>query len=201
MGVLVTVAAPIFSEMPFTGVPEIIRLYLKPDYAQFSFFPWASFMAFGVCFGSILRIVGADHAERLMQWTALAGFGLLVAGSFFGNNDMSLYSKSEYWLDSPTLVFTKLGMVLLLLAVAYVWTEYGLHGRRSWVALFGTHSLFIYWVHVELVYGQLLQKWKETLGIGPTALAAVATIVLMGALTLGKRRLLPQGLSLRTSRA
>ena len=83
---------------------------------------------------------------------------IIMTGRFFGDIDYSLYTKSEYWLDSPSLVFVKLGIVLLLLAISFVWTEYGLHGRKSWVAIFGTHSLFIYWVHVELVYGQLFMS-------------------------------------------
>src|SRR5205085_1514477 len=120
--------------------------------------------------------------ERLIEWGALLGFGLIMTGRFFGDIDYSLYTKSEYWLDSPSLVFVKLGIVLLLLAISFVWTEYGLHGRKSWVAIFGTHSLFIYWVHVELVYGQLFMKWKETLPLSSAATAAFLTIVLMGAL-------------------
>jgi hypothetical protein len=146
-------------------------------------------MAFGVAFGTIMRLIPPAKIERLVEWGAMFGFGLILAGRFFGDLPYSLYTKSEYWIDSPALVFVKLGIVLLLLAVAFVWTEFGLHGRRSYVALFGMHSLFVYWVHVELVYGQLFYKWKETLPLDRAALAALGTIIVMGALTIGKRRL------------
>jgi uncharacterized membrane protein len=188
IGVLIMISAPIFSELSFDGLPTLMKMYLKPDYNYFSFFPWAAFMAFGVAFGAILRLVPRDSVERLMQWTGLLGFALVVSGQFLGNFDLSLYTRSEYWLDSPALVVVKLGIVLVLLAVAFVWTEYGLQGRYSWVALFGTHSLFIYWVHIELIYGQALWKWKETLAITPTAIAAIGAIVLMGLLTYSKQR-------------
>jgi len=191
IGLLIAVAGPLFSQFSFDGFPAFVRLYLKPDYAQFSFFPWAAFMAFGVTFGTIMRMIPPNKVERLLEWGALLGFGLVTSGRFFGDLDYSLYTKSEYWLDSPTLVFVKLGVVLLLLAVAFVWTEYGLHGRRSWVAIFGMHSLLVYWVHIELVYGQLFMKWKETLPLNSAALVAAVVIVLMGALALGKRHFLP----------
>jgi hypothetical protein len=189
---LIAAAAPLFSEFSFAGVPEFIRLYIKPDSAQFSFFPWASFMAFGVAFGTIMRLIPPNKVERLVEWGAIAGFALIIGGRFFGDLPYSLYTKSEYWIDSPALVFVKLGIVLLLLACAFVWTEYGLHGRRSYVALFGMHSLFVYWVHVELVYGQLFYRWKEALPLDRAALAALLTIIVMGALTVGKRRWMAQ---------
>ena len=188
MGVLIAASSPVFSEMSFTGVPHFIKLYLKPDYAEFSFFPWASFMAFGVAFGTIMRMIPPAKIERLVEWGALFGFGLIISGRFFGDIDYSLYTKSEYWLDSPALVAVKLGIVLLLLAISFVWTEFGLHGRRSYVALFGMHSLLVYWVHVELVYGQLLARWKETLPLSTASVAAVVTVALMGALAVVKVR-------------
>ena len=145
-------------------------------------------MAFGVAFGTIMKLIPVGKVERLVEWGALFGFGLIITGRFFGDIDYSLYTKSEYWLDSPALVAVKLGIVLLLLALAFVWTEFGLHGRRSYVALFGMHSLLVYWVHVELVYGQLLNGWKETLPLDQAAIAAIITVTLMGSITIAKVR-------------
>jgi uncharacterized membrane protein len=187
-GLLIAMASPVISGLSFAGFPDLFRMYFKPDYSFFTFFPWASFLAFGISFGTVLRIAKPEKVERVIEWGALLGFGLVMSGQFFGNLDMSLYTKSEYWLDSPALVSVKLGVVLLLLAISFVWTEYGLHGRKSWVAIFGTHSLFVYWVHTELVYGRWLWMFKESLPLDLTAVVAAAVMLLMGVLLYTMRR-------------
>ena len=66
------------------------------------------------------------------------------------------------------------------LALAYVWTQYGSSGAGwSWVRQFGTTSLLVYWVHIELVYGRWLPWCKNNLDEGQTALAAAVLIAMM----------------------
>ena len=49
----------------------------------------------------------------------------------------------------------------------------------SWVRQFGTTSLLVYWVHIELVYGRWLWFLKGNLTEAQTGLAAVLVILLM----------------------
>ena len=114
-----------------------------------------------------------------MQWAALLGMVTIVGARYFANLPFSIYPKSEFWLDSPAQVLIKLGVTLLILAVAYVWTQYGAGPGWSWVRQFGTTSLLVYWVHIELVYGRWLPWCKNNLDVGQTALAAVVLIALM----------------------
>jgi fucose 4-O-acetylase-like acetyltransferase len=76
-------------------------------------------------------------------------------------------------------VLTKLGVVLLLLALAFLWTRYGAKDGWSWVRQFGTTSLLVYWVHIELVYGRGLWFLKGNLTEVQTGIAAVLVILLM----------------------
>ena len=46
------------------SIPWIVRAYLFPDLNYFGFFPWASFLAFGMVAGSILRVVKQDDMQR-----------------------------------------------------------------------------------------------------------------------------------------
>jgi len=160
-------------------VPDHLRDYFVPSYAFFAFFPWAAFVPFGMSFGSILRMIQPEHLNRFLEWSAIFGFGLVIGGQYFGNIPYSVYAKSEFWLDSPSLVFVKLGVVLLLMAVAYLYHEYGLHGRFSWVKLVGTHSLLVYWVHTEIVYGRWFWMWKDSLDIRGVVAMAVLVIAFM----------------------
>ena len=76
-------------------------------------------------------------------------------------------------------MLTKVGVVLLLLALAFLWTRYGAREGWSWVRQFGTTSLLVYWVHIELVYGRSLWFLKGNLTEAQTAIAAVLVILLM----------------------
>ncbi len=52
----------------------------------------------------------------------------------------------------------------------------------------GKNSLLVYWVHVMLVYGKVLQPFKHGLGVLPTALVTAAVTALMVALSAGWMR-------------
>ncbi len=58
----------------------------------------------------------------------------------------------------------------------------------SWLTLFGRHSLVVYWVHVELVYGRWLWFLKNNLTLAGTLIAAVAVILLMLAISTVKTK-------------
>ncbi len=178
LGVTIAGTSPLVAQLDWTGVPMFVKNYVAPDYQAFGFFPWAAFVAFGMSAGSIIRLLGRDQLERAMQWAALAGFGLILAGQYFSSLPYSVYQKSEFWLDSPWLIFIKLGVVLLLLSFAYLWTRHSV-GTWSWVRQFGVTSLLVYWVHIELVYGRWLWFWKEGLTVGQTVVMAASVILLM----------------------
>jgi hypothetical protein len=186
LGFGITAASPLVTQLDWFGVPALLKHYIAPDYAHFSFFPWAAFLAFGVSAGSLLRVVPRENIERLMQWSALAGAALLLACQYFSNLPYTLYPKSEFWLDSPAQILSKLGVILMILPFAFLWTRYGATETWSWVRQFGTTSLLVYWVHIELVYGRWLCFWKESLNVGQTALAALGVILLMLAISVIK---------------
>ena len=83
-----------------------------------------------------------------MQWFAILGIGLIVAAHYFSNQPYSLYPASEYWLNSPGLILIKLGVILSILPLAYLWTNYAPVQRWSWIRQFGMTSLLVYWVHI-----------------------------------------------------
>ncbi len=178
-GLLIAGLSPLISQLNWTGVPWIVKAYIAPDYNYFSFFPWAAYMAFGMSAGSLIRLLKHEQYDRAMQWTAMLGVGLILASRYFANLPFSIYPKSEFWLDSPAQVLIKLGVTLMILALAFVWTQYAAGAGWSWVRQFGTTSLLVYWVHIELVYGRWLPWCKNNLDVGQTVLAAAVLIVLM----------------------
>ncbi len=186
LGIAICSAAPLISQVDFSGVAPVVRDYIVPNFNFFGFFPWASFLFFGISFGSLLRTLKEEEIGQTMQWTALGGIALAFSAYTLSSMSLSIYSKVDFWLNSPALVFIKMGALLIGVAFAYVWTlQPGVQGW-SWVRQFGTTSLLVYWVHIELVYGRWLGFWKDNLTIGETIAAAVGITVSMLILSVAK---------------
>jgi uncharacterized membrane protein len=183
LGLAIAFCAPLVSQMDWSGVPWILRNYIVPDYTTFGLFPWGAYLAFGIAAGSLIRTIPQEGIDRAMQWAALAGGALTIACHYFANLPLSLYTKSEYWLNSPALILTKLGITLVMLAFAFLWTRYGAGEGWSWVRQLGTTSLLVYWVHIELVYGRGFSAYKTNLSVAETVLAAACAIVAMLAIS------------------
>jgi uncharacterized membrane protein len=188
LGAAIAGASPLISGIDWSWLPPEVSAYFVPSYKYFAFFPWAAFIAFGLSIGSALRLAKPEHMNRLMQWGTLMGFGLILGGQYFSSVPYSIYPKSEFWLDGPGLIVIKLGVVLLVLAFAFVWTEYATRGAWSWIRQLGTTSLLVYWVHIELVYGRWFGSAKESLSNVECAFWSIVVILAMVALSVARTR-------------
>jgi uncharacterized membrane protein len=188
LGLGIAFASPLVTQINWSWAPSLVRSYIAPDYNSFGFFPWGAYLAFGLSAGSILRSVPKEATERAMQWAALLGVILIVACRYFADLPFSVYAQSEFWLNSPAQVLIKQGVTLLLGAAAFVWTRHAANGGWSWVRQFGTTSLLVYWVHVELVYGRWLWFLKNNLNLAQTLAVALGVILLMLAISTAKTR-------------
>jgi hypothetical protein len=188
-GLLIAAASPLLSQLQTAAMPPVLRAYFIPSYDYFAVFPWASFLAFGISAGSILKQVRQERYGEMMQWATLAGFGLILGGQYFSNLPYSLYENSEFWLNSPALILIKLGCIFLLASVAFLWTRYGTQASWSWVRQLGTTSLLVYWVHIELVYGRWFYTSHNTMTVWQCVFWSVVLIVSMLGLSVTKTRL------------
>lgn len=179
LGAAIAVASPLLAQLDWSAGPSIVQHYLAPDGVFFGFFPWAAFLAFGLAIGSAIRLTAVENLNRLVQWFAVGGLAAIYISQWASNLPFSLYTKSDFWIDSPWLVFIKTGICLLMLATGYVWTQYIAKPGWSWIRQLGTTSLLVYWVHVELVYGRWFWYWKENLTIGQASIMAVMVILSM----------------------
>ena len=189
-GFAVAGLAPILANLSWDGVPPLLREYLVPlpGRGHFPFFPCASYLGFGLACGTIVKRTAMERFERLMQWSVLIGFGLILGAEYLANVPYSIYAKSNFWTDNPTLILIRVGIILLALAASYVWTEYCAAPRWSWMQCLGKNSLMVYWVHVMLVYGALARPLKRTMNAWQAALATMFVAALMVALSAAWQR-------------
>lgn len=186
LGLSIAIAAPIVSEVDWSAVPELLRDYIVPNANFFGFFPWAAFLFFGVSYGSLQRSIKETRVPQAMQWFAMAGIVLAFGVYSLSNLPLTIYSKSDFWLNGPALILIKTGIILLTLSFAFLWTSQPSTQGWSWIRQFGTTSLIVYWVHIELVYGRWIAPLKENLNIGESVLAAIGVTLLMLAISVGK---------------
>lgn len=184
-GVLIAAVSPLMTNLPWLGTPALLQEYLVPGpgRGRFPFFPWASYVAFGLAIGSIVKRTAAERFERLMQWSMLIGFSMIFAGQYFSNIPYSLYTNAKFWSDSPALIVIRVGICLMMMAGAYLWTEYCVGSGWSWMQAMGKNSLVVYWVHVMIVYGSLAAPLKRTQSIPQAALATVIVTLMMVAMS------------------
>ena len=190
VGLLIAVLSPLITMLDNPGIPWIVRAYFVPNFNYFGVFPWGCFLAFGMCVGSIFRLVKAEDMGKVMQWMMLIGIGLVMGGQYFSDLPYSVYTG---------LAAVKLGVVLMVMAVAWVWVHGALAHRWSLFCQLGTTSLLVYWVHIELVYGRWFGIWKESLTVPQVVFFSVVLIVLMTLLSIARKRGFLSGAFLRAS--
>jgi len=187
-GFFIASISPLMSGVSWENSPELLRGYVEPRTDLFGLFPWASFTAFGLAFGSMLRMTKAENLNRFLQWTAVAALTLILMAGYFSFIPYSVYKNSDFWVNSPGLVFIKVGIILLLITFAYLWLTYLPVRRGSFVTLLGTSSLLVYWVHLEIVYGRWFWFWKTGLSESGAIFFSIGLTIFMCVLAWAWRR-------------
>jgi uncharacterized membrane protein len=145
------------------ALPDPLESYLRPPPGTgwFSIFPWTGFVFAGAIPGVLLNHVHSRHEEaQLNRWFAVAGLAIATiayAGSFLPG----VAGPSTFWDDSPAFFLIRTGVVMLSVPLAYVWS--GTHGSWSPMQQLGRTSLFVYWIHVEMVYGLISLKIHKSM--------------------------------------
>ena len=157
--------------------------------AYFPLFPWAGFVALGAAVGiAITYAREAGHEGRLMARLALAGALAIPAGLLLKRLP-SIYPKDDFWWTSPSYFLIKCGVVVLVLAFAYLWGLAPWAAGPSPVRLLGHASLLVYWVHIEIVYGAVVAPaLRHSLSVGEASAALFTLTLLMIGLAYARNR-------------
>lgn len=195
---------PLVREWPaLAALPDPIEAYIRPlpGRTNFALFPWAAFVLAGAIAGELVHAAQTELQERRLQAALLIagalGIGLGYAASF----QPSIYPAANFWTSSPTFFFMRLGICTAMLPVGWAIDRLHAFMRRTWDTVFvqpgvpglvittlGRSSLFVYWIHVEMVYGGLAKPLKRTLPLELSLLATVSLSALLYLITRWKNR-------------
>jgi len=184
LAVACAMLTPIVRATPLVDrLPVLFQWYVRPfgDMTPFTVFPWAGFVFAGAAVGALLAAAQDSSAERRLQvWFTAAGAACVAVG-FYTAALPTIYSRSSFWTSSPTWFAIRVGILMLALAAIYALAQLA-ESRGIFLmplARFGQSSLFVYWIHVELVYGYASWLWHGRLPVWGTAIACVVFSLLM----------------------
>ena len=194
VAVTISMLTPIVRMSPLLDVlPDPLEWYFRPSPGRtnFTLFPWAGFVFAGAALGEFIDGFRAPERSRRLQ------FGLVIAGlalafvAYQASFRPSIYARSDFWTSSPTYFLLRVGLLVALLPVAYGWERLPYRHKFSiWSPLeeLGRSSLFVYWVHVEIVYGFFSRPVRRALSLEQTVVAYVLfTLFLLGLVRLKNR--------------
>jgi uncharacterized membrane protein len=169
-------------------MPDPIEWYLRPPPARstFTLFPWSAFVFAGLAVGEWLASVADDARGRFHAGCVIGGAVFLVAAyrlSFLP----TWLPGSNFWTTSPAFFGIRLGAMVATFGVLYfllrpggLWSRATLPRAWSPMELLGRTSLFVYWVHVELVYGLPSRPLHKALSFSGALVAfAIFTVVML----------------------
>jgi uncharacterized membrane protein len=155
-------------------LPDPIEAYFRPipGLTGFTLFPWAGFVLAGGVIGLWLDSARTPRDEkRVIVALSCLGPVLAVAG-YTAALLPPIYRETSFWTSSPTFFLLRLGILIAAIPIAYAWTAVA--RGRSPLQEMGIASLFVYWIHVEMVYGILSSPIHRQLTLEQALLAFAA---------------------------
>ncbi len=188
-----TLSTPIVRTISILApLPDPIEAYLRPigTMSNFVFFPWAGFVFAGAMVGVMLDGIKDVRAERRINLALGLGGAIIAVVAYQLSFLPSLYPQSHFWTTSPAFFFLRLGIMTSAIGVAFAW-EQRPGGATRWSPLkqLGRTSLFIYWIHVEMVYGLISLPLHKQLSWAQSWIALAIFCVFMLLCSVLKNRL------------
>jgi len=175
---------PLYTTWRPTWLPWPLESYVDgchnlgaPQPWLFPIFPWSAFAFAGLAAGFILfgdllfdsRLLkdrARNHTTETLAFFAVVGAVVILLARQLDLSSFHLYATYDYWHTSPNFLMVRVGLLLVITFLSYVWCRWGLATRGfSPLIQLGQTSLLVYWVHIEFVYGRfsLLPKRAESI--------------------------------------
>jgi hypothetical protein len=189
---------PLWTTWRPTWLPWPLESYINgchnlgaPQAWLFPVFPWTALAFAGLAAGFLLFSEWARaHATQALVVSGISGGALILVARGFDHSAFQLYSVYDYWHTSPNFLMTRVGILLVIALLSYIWCRWGLAtwGFSPLIQL-GQTSLLVYWVHIEFVYGRFSILPKRAVGIPTASLGLLAIFLMMLALSLLRTRI------------
>jgi len=164
-------------------LPDPFEAYLRPvpGMTNFTFYPWMAFVMAGAVVGVVLDAAQTPASDRRANILLGVAGAAIALGAYQASFQPPLHPRSAFWTTSASFFFIRLGLMIAALGLAWLWEQRPTAGQRwSPIQALGRSSLFVYWVHVELVYGLISRPLHGAFPLwGAWAALAVLCLVML----------------------
>lgn len=163
------------------ALPDVVEAYLRPaaNLANFTIFPWSAFVFAGAAIGVVLERATGGAAEARRVWIITAAGVFIAVVSLTASYLPSPFPNTYFWTTSPAYFYLRVGIMMAAFGAAWVWSEKVWAGAWQPFVLFGQTSLFVYWVHIELVYGYATKAISKRLPFWGAGIGVVVLTIVM----------------------
>ncbi len=144
----------------------------------FPVFPWSAYILCGVIFASLFINAKEHHdAVNLMQKAVALGVITLTGSLIIVNVPTHIYPVHDVWKVNPLIIFARLGFVAIVTSGVF-FAEHSMKIRSQIPQIMGRESLFIYVLHLIILYGSVVNKGLQQL-ILPTLSVGMSTVIFL----------------------
>lgn len=167
-----------------------VHIFNKPQSWLFPIFPWSAFAFAGVAVGfPLFTDWSKKHSGLFLALVGLSGIGMFEVSMWLDSRRIQIYPEYDYWHTSPNFFLARVGILLMLMALVYLWCRWGLGAKGfSPLVQLGQTSLLVYWVHIEFVYGRLSILKKNMQTIPSATIGVLLIFVAMTLLSMARTR-------------
>lgn len=155
----------------------LAQLFNGNDGSPFPLFPYIGFLYAGVIVSwEFVLALEAGREKRFMYWLAVFGAVSVIIGVISDVVPVSIYPTYNYWFTSPAYFFVRIGSLMMMFsAIWYIAPKL----QNQWKALtiLGIESLFVYVVHLIVLYGSVINPSTNLLVYFGTSLTLFESIL------------------------
>jgi len=158
LAVIVVFSTPIVWDYDFTNIfPLPIASYFNvKQLSVFPLFPWAGFVFCGTLTSQFfLSAQVRGEEKRMLGRIFLAGAVVALVGFLSDRLPIQAYRTYDFWHTSPSFFMIRLGIVMMALSGMW-WYEKKVSPRSGFMQVIGQESLFVYALHIIIVYGSAI---------------------------------------------
>jgi uncharacterized membrane protein len=161
---------PVVWDYDFAKIfPLPLASYFNAQHGSpFPLFPWSAFVFCGVVASQFFLSARKNGYEKsVIQKIFWAGATIVVLGILSDYLPFSIYRTYDFWHTSPSFFMIRLGIVMIALTAMYYY-EKRISSRSLVMQTIGQESLFVYTVHIVLVYGSAVKNGSLVQIFGPS---------------------------------
>jgi uncharacterized membrane protein len=180
--IILVFGAPLIWSAHFNGsIPVWLVSYLNAQYGSFfPLFPWAGYMLCGVIFGyQFVHASESGNATKLAQRTIVIHMVIIVLAIFISRLPFDFYPAHDFWKTNPAMFAIRWSAVSILAGMLFL-IEKWIRIPLRLPLILGRESLFIYILHLLIVYGSVLNHGlSERIGPSLTLLQSLGMVILV----------------------